>query len=371
MTKAAQSISKNAFKRDCASPWDGSVRSLWMGLEEEVFLLRDGAPAPLSEVRAIFSDLLGHGYHVAQSDGRGLPIQVNFEHRHGYVAIKNDYCSHILEVAFPPERDPIQFASIYLDVWNTIEHVANARGFKIVRRGYLPIEPLDIVYTSRTDWFLNRKLAPERPFADRHFGSKICAVQTHFNILNSAFFRSLPSLYSFEYLFPLLFSTSSLTTKDRTFRCVRPLVYRDNFPDTFGAVGVPDQVPTSEGDYAAFLSRSTEINRDYTFIAPRAFGSVEFRSACAQPNIDSLYELIALRIATIETARKTLSAIQSDSRELFYGVCEDLSPPTTRLKADAKLLSLATETADSPWAPHLESTLRRLSSLTEPTSGNR
>jgi hypothetical protein len=369
MIKPASSTG-STFRKLSASPWDGSIGRLCVGIEEEVFVLRGGIPAPLKEVRSIFHDILSQGFHTAHSDGQGLPVQVNLELRNGYVAVKNDYCSHILEIAFPPENDPTQFAAIYEDVWSTVSNAAKSRGFELVRKGYLPLEPVELLYTERTDWFVNRTLG-QKPYADRHFGSKICAAQTHFNILSDSFYSSLSRLYSLEYLFPLAFSSSATVHDGRKVRCIRPLIYRDNFPENYGPVGVPLEIPTSAKEYADFLAKSShQVKRDYTFIAPRPFGSVEFRSACVQPNLDKLLEVVALRAASIEICTNEIGRSKNDSYELFYDVCEGSLPAKEKLDFDLERLSLANQTKDSVWSDYLSKALKSVAAaITEASVG--
>jgi hypothetical protein len=163
---------------------------------------------------------------------------------------------------------------------------------------------------------------PRAPFAHRMFDAAICATQVHLDVLDDGLYSLLPGLYAIEYLVPLLFANGS-TFAGQHAHCVRPLIWRDCFSQSYLAHGFPDPVPASAAEHGRLLDATPGFIRDYTLIAPRPMlGSVEFRSACAQDTLARIIELIALRLASYAAARAHQIAPRSGMREHFHDVCD-------------------------------------------------
>lgn len=342
-------------------PWNHDPSKLVVGIEQEHFVFKQGRAPTREEMHEVFRELTVHGFSSRKTDSAGRPLQVNRDVGTGYVAIKNDYCTHIIEAALPASSDPEELREVYVDTWSCINEVLARHDMHIHYGAILSSlpDPLHLMPNERLEWQLNRPLPPgDSPFKNRHFAALITATQTHFNILEPSFYPMLTNLYNLDYLVPLLYSNSGMKENGAPY-CARPLVYRANYSQSYLASCIPTTIPKTEAEYQDLITKSEDFVRDYSYIAPRSFGSVEFRLACSQNSVDDILELSALRMAIIIAAHNG-SVIPRDPATILNELSWTGDVPNELLADDVDRIIEATEKAPKKWTRYLETVLHKL-----------
>lgn len=210
----------------------------------------------------------------------------------------------------------------------------------------------------RQEILLTREM-PQAPFSIDLFSAVMCATHVHLPATSPGVYGLLPFLYSYEYLIPLLFSTSH-AFRGQSAHCVRPLMYRDSFTDSYPATAFPVQVPDSPDAHRALIAASYPFVRDYSFIVPRSFGTVKFRTACAQDSARAALELTALYIAIWHLSRQGVMSAVPNPRDHFYRVCElGLTGCDANAGEDVGRLRIVCEQLPDVWAGYGLETLGR------------
>jgi gamma-glutamylcysteine synthetase len=283
--------------------WQENVDHILVGVEQEFFIFGSNGETPTLEKMGEFFRFLGTlGYRLSSFSMDGLPQSANFDYEFGYVSVKNDFCTHIIEFALPPVSDPLQFSEIYLKTLNDIETALKSILLSIRKGSTLPTFPSDTVFIpghSRLEWFRGRELPlPKSHLTHRFFTTMMCATQVHLNISSNTFYRLLPSLYALDVIVPLVFANGT-NFNGEIAHCPRVIAWCQNFPEKYLAAGYPENIPDNGNKYEKMIANSADFQRDYTLITPRQSGSVEFRSACSQDSLESILQLIAFRIACV------------------------------------------------------------------------
>lgn len=295
-----------------------------IGIEQEFFVQKQGKVPS----RKAIDDLLNHLQEVTNgklhNQGQNCASQLHIDTDFGLLHVKTDGYTHVLEVAYPPFFDPNDFQQLYQYVWHILQPVMAQYEFTIIPGGYCSVATEKVItYPSSPSSLLRQQLLNNRPLpnhklASTALSSLMCATHIHLGVNIADRFRWLPALYSFEYLIPWLFSNSTTSNE----HCIRPLIYRDSFGADYPAAGFPDSIPNTEEAYGQMLNSCRPFIRDYSFIAPHALGTLEFRTACAQPSLSALWQLIALRLLIWEAVQQGFISFVADSRTHFYAVCE-------------------------------------------------
>jgi hypothetical protein len=342
--------------------WDGDFSSLKIGLEQEHFILKNRTVPTLSEVKAVFQDLIRQGFVARSFDADNEPLSANMDFSSGYVSIKNDFCTHVIEIAFPPLSEPEEIEAIYESVWKSVKEALAKNKISIIPGAAIADElsAVNLVPHKRIEWYANRRNPEPKPTLwFKHPTTLMCATQIHMNILNESFFSKLPSLYSLEYLIPLAFSNSPKLLGEQ-YHCARPLIWRDNRPVDYPLWDYCDYIPTSKKEYGKLIAQTKAFERDFSFIAPRDYGSVEFRTACSQDNIQSILELIALRIGIYLYVSHFSNSSSFATREEFYKVCQNGQISKHILERDIQGLKPVTKEFSNKWLPYFQQALRKL-----------
>ncbi|MHB0939416.1 MAG: hypothetical protein ACYC6A_23730 [Armatimonadota bacterium] len=326
--------------------WQDDLRQLDYGIEQEQFIFHlDGTPPSREETIAVFETLATRGMTPKAYHQSGELLAVKREMPGGPLVMKNDFCSHIFEIAFPPVRSVDEFTEIYHEAEVLATEVLAGFGLRVRPGGSLAAMPEEIVLRAsdsddvqkRMDHYDSRPL-PKRPFSHRFFFAGMCSIHCHLNILDDALYSRLPAMYSVEYLVPLLYSESPVFNGRRA-HCVRPLMYRDGFCLAYRASAIPDPIPTTRTAYRAFIAGSQGFIRDYTFIAPSWRGTVEFRTACVQPSLDELIEVLALRVALVLGVSRGYWHERPNLHALFWNACLTGTAPQAVLDKDYAMLT--------------------------------
>lgn len=335
------------------------------GLEQEHFILKAGAAPNPADIVELFTRLSCRGLGAYKQPTDGTAGVVALETQSGRLEIKPDGFTHVLEVAFPPLQHPAEMLMLYDEVWGGIWQEIEPLGLTLQMGGCLPHEladrhsfPVSAQSLERQEVLLTRKM-PQAPFSIDLFSAVMCATHVHLPATSPGVYGLLPFLYSYEYLIPLLFSTSH-EFNGQTVHCVRPLMYRDSFADSYPATAFPVQVPDSPDAHRALIAASHPFVRDYSFIVPRSFGTVEFRTACAQPSAQAALELTALYIAIWHLAQQGIVSAVAEPRAHFYRVCElGLAGSAGNVVEDVARLKLVCEQLPSAWAVYGLQALKR------------
>jgi len=326
--------------------WQDDTRQLNYGIEQEQFIFNaDGTPPSREQIIGVFQMLASRGMAAKAYHKNGELLAVKREMPNGLLMMKNDFCSHIFEIAFPPVRGVAEFTAIYHEAEGLAREVLAGFGLHVRPGGALAVMPEQIVLRAsdsddvqkRMDNYDGRPL-PKRPFSHRFFFAGMCSIHCHLNVLDDAFYARLPAQYSVEYLVPLLYSESPVFNGRRA-HCVRPLMYRDGFCLAYRASAIPDPIPTTPEAYRQFLAGSQGFIRDYSFIAPSRHGTVEFRTACVQPSLDELIEVLALRVAQVLGVARGLWHERPHLRALFWNASLTGVAPQDIMDEDYTILS--------------------------------
>lgn len=348
-------------------PWHDDLARLQFGVETEHFLFREARPASQNDINELFAQLRSEGFQPGPCDGDSQLRYMWRPTKAGPVVLKTDYCTHIVEGAFPPVTDVGLFCSLYDEYWRVLNGCVRTLGLRILPGAVLSDVPDVIFFATDPDdgerlRRLNERSVTLGPYGHQYCFAAMAATQVHLNILDSQFYARLPMLYQMEYLVPLLFSNGQ-NFRGRYAYSVRPLLYRDSFDASWLACGVPQHIPDSPAAYQAMVDSNGEFVRDYSFICPSRHGTVEFRSACSQTALSKIVELIALRAGTVWAARRGLVTPWGSSRELFYHTCETGQPPQDVVQRDLATLKLISGELPDPLDRSLCRAVQRAESL--------
>jgi hypothetical protein len=147
-----------------------------------------------------------------------------------------------------------------------------------------------------------------------------CFTSTHINFDLDAeeVIRRLPGLYAREIDVPIRF-TQCKVFREVKGQCVRLLAWLANYHRPYPMLGIPDRLPVSLTEYKELCSQCD--GRDYSFVSIRDARRVEFRSACSQPTVDDVLELIRFRWESYQSAMDHPSLDWDSVRVEFVEAC--------------------------------------------------
>jgi hypothetical protein len=341
--------------------WNEMPSGLRVGVEEEHFIFRnDGQVPSIEDTKNFFEELVSSGLTPKSFDTDGRPLSVSLETNDGYTSIKNDFCTHIIEVAVPPRQQALHLLDAMRSPWNSVSQAALKCGLTIHTGAILEKLPknFQLLPHPRREWLPKRPTPQSSLHCHKYFNIMMCSTQIHLNILAPKLFEFLPALYAAEYLIPLAYTNSKGTSAKA--HCLRPLIWQDSFIAEYKVFGFPSEVPASEEQYAAFLESSSDYQRDYTFIAPREFGTVEFRAGCAQDNFQDTLALAALRIAIVLAVYKGLINSRPDAKETFFKACRSGTFEPAVLQGHLSAIDKIANSIPSTWLPYFRNARERL-----------
>jgi hypothetical protein len=291
------------------------------GVEHELFLrLREGGLPTLENRNELFRCLAN------RLNGRILRESVAIPFHTGVCIVKNDFCTHILEIEFPPCQDLLLFHQLFQELCTKIFEVATSCGFQRMPGAYLASLPGEIHYAPPSNPSAEQRMRRlihkplyGGPFAVDRFNARMASTQIHVELDCMLTYSSLRRLYSYEYFVPLFFSNST-TNIPHPARCVRPLLWRDAFSAETACVGFPNEIPQEYDSYCRLLARNSDY-RDYSLICPRTYGTFEFRTGCSQPDYQSVTDLILFRLIQCALPTKEDRAWELE-RAYFYALCQ-------------------------------------------------
>ena len=320
----------------------------FFGVEQEHFVFHPGKRAPSHRTTEDLWDLLiaNSGFSSRCTNSSGMRLSIQRASPYGPIVISNDSCSHIIEVSFPKMDSLDAFAELYQTTWQSLEkHLSeleleiylgssiddcsprtSAMGRIAHHSHAMDLDDLLVVNWRpkesdpegvRLKKFLQRPRL-ESPLFAQSFPA--CFTSTHVSLDLDAeeVVRRLPGLYAYEIDVPKRFAQCEVFRQVRG-RCVRLLAWLENFHRPYPMLGIPDQLPTNLAEYKQLCSRCD--GRDFSFVSIRDGRRVEFRSACSQPTVERVLELIRFRWESYQ-ASVDQSALDLDSiRAKFVEAC--------------------------------------------------
>jgi hypothetical protein len=308
-----------------------------LGLEQERFLVRRGVAASDVQAIAMFDGvaaLANAGYAPGLGEARRKDEAWIVNSRHGPVKLSFEGYPHQIEAALPPVVGLSEMIGLHESVWSVIEASAAGLGLELGEGAHFSA-PSHVRLSSTTPPAKRRRFVTfeDASFRAGRFSSatylaSVCATQLHLNSDPDVVFGLLPALYAYMYIVPALFSESRGPVHN-----MRMLVLRDSYPQGYPLALFPSQIPGSALDHARLVG-ACDGGRDYSLIAPRSFGTLEFRAADAQTDPDRLAELCAFYVLLVRSASAGLIGPREGADELFWTACESGLPDASLLLSD-------------------------------------
>lgn len=308
------------------------------GLEQERFLLRRGVAASDVQAIAMFDAvvaLANAGYAPGLGQARRKDEAWIVNSRHGPIKLSFEGYPHQVEAALPPVAGLSEMIRLHDSIWSVIEHAATSLGLELGEGAHFSA-PGHVRLSSTTPVAKRERFVTfedasckARRFSSRTYLASVCATQLHLDADSEDMFGLLPALYAYMYIVPALFSKSRRLSAHGPVHNVRMLVLRDSYPEGYPLALFPPQIPSSVEDHAR-LVQACNGGRDYSLVAPRTFGTLEFRAADAQTEADRLAELCAFYVLLVRSARAGVIGPRADAAERFWSACEQ-GPPDARL----------------------------------------
>jgi hypothetical protein len=294
----------------------------YFGVEQEHFVFHPGKRPPSHRTTELLWDLLiaNSGFSPRSTTSSGMRLSIERDSQYGPIVISNDSCTHIIEVAFPKMDSIDAFAELYQTTWQTLEEHLRELELEIYlgssiddcwpqNSAFVKDEncsnTIDLDDVSVINWrpkesepegtrlkkFLQRQRL-EDPLFTQSFPACFTSTHINFDLDAEEVIRRLPGLYAHEVDVPKRF------TQCKVFRgvkgqCVRLLAWLANYHRPYPMLGIPDRLPISLAEYNELCSQCD--GRDYSFVSIRDARRVEFRSACSQPTVYDVLELIRFR----------------------------------------------------------------------------
>lgn len=335
------------------------------GIEQEFLILKSTGKVPSNvDIDNLYNLILENGFKPTIFNEKKQLIGVKKNYNEGTVIFKSEVCTHIFEIVFSPFEDLNLFAGYYNNQIKFFKDSLNKLNLEIFPKSALPSlneEPIYRILKNVKDRAILTNYNTEGEFSFKEYLILISSTQIHLNILDDFFYRNLKFYYYFEYVFPLLYSTSK--QKTRNAHCLRPLFYRDSYNNDYIFNSYPRTIPKSKIEYQSSLEKSVGFVKDYTLISPRNdLNTVEFRTTDTQFEIGNILEIISLRIAIhiLIINESELPIDTNNSRDIFYIVCETGQIEKEKLKNDYNMLSKSVNLIDKQYVLHLERALMKI-----------
>lgn len=283
-----------------------------VGIEHEFFVLskQDAVPSK-SMILKLFNLLRAYGFNeYIKKDN----LTLSKDYCGGYVAISNDFCTHILEIAFPPVEELSEFEKMFKEVITVVDECLCKSDLYRLKASYLEVPDNEIIFVenSRFDFFNSRK-SKKNKYYEQFPTTKIVSTQFDFNVNNShIIYKNLNKLYSFEYF---------LTVFNNDKHCrLRHLIWRDSFEKEYFYNGFIDLDVLSYDDYLRKFNMHETV-RDYSYVSPRNENRIEFRSSPSCNEINQILYFAKLRNCIIDIIEIGEEIPTVTSKE-FFDYCE-------------------------------------------------
>jgi hypothetical protein len=303
-----------------------------MGVEHEFFLLNEnGSPVSFSESQTFLITIskLVDNDTFRESDVESISKISIASAAHGYAQIKYDHEPHLLEITTGYHDDLDSLNEELLGLFSLINKAVNELGFSISNTDFLDTPCTDPRIMRQTKEYENlrkfRRICNERigktlPVSLENYAAVIAATQTHIGGTELAW-SDRPSLIHQLYMHESsILGWSNLGTNPKQRWSLYHAVYQHfpltGFPkieewtlENWEAALLQSPIlcsdPSTNGsrlgevltDYSdSEISKIIKNTRDLQIIRPKIFGTLEFRADPAQPTIERIMSLTALRL---------------------------------------------------------------------------
>lgn len=320
----------------------------FFGVEQEHFVFHSGKRPPSHRTTECLWDLLiaNSGFSTRCTNSTGMRLSIQRPSPYGPIVISNDSCSHIIEVSFPKMDSLDAFEELYQTTWHALEQQLleleleiylgsciddcsprkSVGGQNSPHPHTIDLDDLDVINWRpketdpegvRLKKFLQRP-GLESPLFAQSFPACFTATHINFDLDAEEVIIRLPGLYACEIDVPTRF-TQCKTFLEGSGRCVRLLAWLANFHRPYPMLGIPDRLPSNLKEYETLCSQCD--GRDFSFVSIRDARRVEFRSACSQPTVDDVLELIRFRWESYQSAMDQPSLDLDTIRAEFVEAC--------------------------------------------------
>ncbi len=297
-----------------------------IGIEHEFFLLRGNSSPSVKDISEFLNELLRFGFKVRSRYEDGLIKSVGKEiPERGYFSVKNDFCTHVLEVATPPSECFMELVSWLGDCLEAFKDSSRVTGLTALSAASLDTLPTGILIDTthpRYGAFDRLPLSVgDKRFQYRFFTTLMCATQFHFECGDRDPYTEARMSYVFEFLVPYLFSNSGRVLGESA-HCVRPLVWRDSLPKSYWLNCIPVPAPLTRQEVSKWSQDYASFIRDYSFAKVTDIGTIEFRGGCSQPDISRLSGLLKLRLLISKLVSENTRYLSELDRDEYFSVCQ-------------------------------------------------
>jgi len=339
------------------STWRSDSHLLTFGLEQERFLCQLDGGREVGEIEAI--EFFEAVRTIARKEvfAANCPGQLILKSSLGDVVLSFDGYPHIVETSLPPSHSPSAIARVNEALWEMLSEAATSVGFAFSLASLNGVDDSVKLFSMlspekrlRFEQFLEDSTKTKQ-YSRPNYLAMVTASQVTLNTGSATLYDALRGLYKYLYLIPLLFSNSNFYSNGcHSPHCCRLLVLRDSYPTTYPATCIPCPIPRSQEEYRRLITFPGFI-RDYSFIATRRLGLVEFRPACSQTQSDRIEELISLyALLTIVTSHSSERG-NSSTGDAFWKVCTIGRPPDDYIEHLGLLQSFLPITPDQHQEP--------------------
>jgi hypothetical protein len=308
-----------------------------------------GKRPPSHRTTEMLWDLLiaNSGFSPRCTNSSGMRLAIQRASLYGPIVISFESCSHIIEVSFPKMDSLDAFAELYLATWQTLdEHLSEleleiylgssiddcwprkpAPGKDAARSHTIDLDDVSVISWRpkesdpeglRLKKFLQRPVL-KSPLFVQSFPACFTSTHVNFDLDAEEVVSRLPGLYAHEIDVPKRFAQCEVFRQVRG-RCVRVLAWLENFHRPYPMLGIPDQLPTNLSEYKELCAQCD--GRDFSFESIRDSRRVEFRSACSQPTLEDVVDLIRFRWVSYQASMDQPSLDLDSIRAEFVKACE-------------------------------------------------
>ncbi|MBF0207930.1 MAG: hypothetical protein HQK53_13710 [Oligoflexia bacterium] len=309
-----ETLRKRLFPDNHKTPyWDYDFNKLSCGVEVE-YLIGDAIVndklMKRDQYLRLITELEKHGFK-----NRGLGDQqyrVSKDIENGFIAIKPDFAFHILELAFPPFNSIETFSKILNETTWLIDSILQQQNLTRINSFIINPNLIDedksFVNQERLDGYISIikeiKKRDHLEFSEPLFPACIAAIHIHLNASSEVDLRLIPFMYEME---PIIINKFNkfINYNTRYFgNNIRALIYNHTFGKNYFLSGFPSKIPRDLKSYTELYNNSDPIFpkdpffpvRDYSFIRPTTFNTMEFRSLDTILDNSKILHAIAWRI---------------------------------------------------------------------------
>ena len=353
--------------------YDGNLENLLFGCELEYLIQPSNNAKGIfrkTNIESLFNELVRTKHYTKKH--AGFEQRISKETKSGFICIKPDFAYHVLELSLPPRNSPAELKELIKVTLEEVDEALDKFNFKrsrnsIVDEKSFEYEMIDLDrHHQYLDFFKNKPLeARSLYFPD--YPARVAALQIHLNIGGPKVFELLPGIYELEWIAADLFSRST-TFQGIKYGCARNAIIDNTLGAKYALKTIPTQIPRSANEYSALFNKTPHIfpndvffpAKDYTFVRPRHYRTLEFRSTCTQSSAEEILKVCAFRVLQVANSVKNSANLSDGSGlESRKSWLNKIGPsPQSSLnafeEATISRAKSAWEEIPNKWKPYLE-----------------